>query len=64
MRDDHKSGIEKDQNNRSFLSVYVKGYQYDGSGNWTEKHVKWLRSLKPVGLYKEILDEYLLTYKL
>ena len=31
-------------------------------GNWTAKHVKWLRSLKPTGLYKEILDEYLLTY--
>ena len=24
--------------------------------------MKWLRSLKPAGLYKEILDEYLLTY--
>ena len=39
-----------------------QGYQYDGSGNWTAKHVKWLRSLKTEGLYKEILDEYLLTY--
>ena len=25
-------------------------------------HIKWLKSLKPEALYKEILDEYLLTY--
>ncbi|MFC5631569.1 transposase, partial [Streptococcus caledonicus] len=30
---------------------------------WTQKHVKWLQSLQPVGLYAEILTEYLLSYE-
>ena len=61
MRDDHKAELKKIK--QQILSFCLRqGYQYDGSGNWTAKHVKWLRSLKPTGLYKEILDEYLLTY--
>ena len=61
MRDDHKAELKKIK--QQILSFCLRqGYQYDGSGNWTAKHVKWLRSLKPAGLYKEILDEYLLTY--
>ena len=61
MRDDHKAELKKIK--QQILSFCLRqGYQYDGSGNWTAKHVKWLRSLKTEGLYKEILDEYLLTY--
>ncbi len=61
MRDDHKAELKKIK--QQILSFCLRqGYQYDGSGNWTAKHVKWLRSLEPAGLYKEILDEYLLTY--
>ena len=61
MRDDHKAELKKIK--QQILAFCLRqGYQYDGSGNWTAKHVKWLRSLKPAGLYKEILDEYLLTY--
>lgn len=61
MRDDHKAELKKIK--QQILAFCLRqGYQYDGSGNWTAKHVKWLRSLKTEGLYKEILDEYLLTY--
>ena len=38
-------------------------YRYDGKSHWTAAHLKWLRSLTPEALYKEILDEYLLTYQ-
>ncbi|MFX3979239.1 IS110 family transposase, partial [Streptococcus suis] len=35
----------------------------EASSNWTQKHVRWLRSLNPDGHYAEILTEYLLTYE-
>ena len=48
MRDDHKAELKKIK--QQILSFCLRqGYQYDGSGNWTAKHVKWLRSLKPAG---------------
>ena len=34
----------------------------DGNSHWTAAHINWLKSLTPEALYKEILDEYLLTY--
>ena len=38
-------------------------YCYDATSNhWTQAHLKWLRALKPEGLYEEVLKEYLLTY--
>jgi transposase len=38
-------------------------YRFDGTANhWTQAHLRWLKSLKPKGLYAEILQEYLLTY--
>ena len=48
------------------LMEFVKDNQIPcpdcGKSNWTDIHLKWLRSLKPEALYKEILDEYLMTY--
>ncbi len=38
-------------------------YRYDGKSHWTAAHLKWLKALTPEALYKEILDEYLLTYQ-
>ena len=38
-------------------------YRYDGNSHWTAAHLKWLKALTPEALYKEILDEYLLTYQ-
>lgn len=38
-------------------------YRYDvGKTNWTQTHLRWLKSLKPDGLYAEILAEYLGTF--
>ena len=34
-------------------------YRYDATkSHWTQAHLKWLRSLKPEGLYQEVLAEY------
>ncbi len=62
MRCDHKAALKKVK--QQILSFCMRhNYRYeDGSNNWTEKHLKWLRNLKPDGLYGEILQEYLLTY--
>jgi transposase len=61
MRDDHKIALKKVK--QQILAFCLRhGYRYDGNSNWTAAHIKWLRSLQPEALYKEILDEYLLTY--
>jgi transposase len=62
MRCDHKLALKKVK--QQILAFCLRhNYRYeDGSNHWTEKHLKWLRSLKPDGLYGEILQEYLLTY--
>ena len=61
MRDDHKLALKKvKQQIQAFCLRH--GYRYNGNSHWTDKHLHWLRSLNPEGLYKEILDEYLLTY--
>ena len=62
MRCDHKTALKKVK--QQILAFCLRhNYRYeDGSNHWTDKHLKWLRSLKPEGLYGEILQEYLLTY--
>ena len=50
----------KDEETKEFLR---HNYRYDRNSHWTAAHLKWLRSLTPEALYKEILDEYLLTYQ-
>ena len=62
MRDDHKLALKKIK--QQILSFCLRhGYSYTGgSQNWTKTHLKWLRELKPGGMYQEILEEYLLTY--
>ena len=62
MRNDHKLALKKVK--QQILSFCLRhGYRYeDGSSYWTESHLKWLRRLKPEGLYNEIFQEYLLTY--
>lgn len=38
-------------------------FRFEGTNNhWTQAHLKWLKSLKLEGLYKKILEEYLLTF--
>ena len=62
MRDDHKLALKKVK--QQILSFCLRhNYRFDDTTNhWTQAHLKWLRSLKPEGLYAEILQEYLLTY--
>ena len=62
MRDDHKLALKKVK--QQILSFCLRhNYRFDGTTNhWTQAHLKWLRALKPEGLYQEILAEYLLTY--
>jgi transposase len=61
MRDDHKLALKKVK--QQILAFCLRhDYRYDGKSHWTAAHIKWLRSLQPEALYKEILDEYLLTY--
>lgn len=62
MRDDHKLALKKIK--QQILAFCLRhSYRYDGKSHWTAAHLKWLRSLTPEALYKEILDEYLLTYQ-
>ena len=62
MRDDHKLALKKVK--QQILSFCLRhNYRFEGtSHHWTQTHIKWLQSLKPEGLYREILLEYLLTF--
>ena len=62
MRDDHKLALKKIK--QQIMTFCLRhNYRYDGSSHWTASHLKWLRSLNPEALYREILNEYLLTYQ-
>ena len=62
MRDDHKLALKKVK--QQILAFCLRhNYCYDGNSYWTAAHLEWLKSLTPEVLYKEILDEYLLTYQ-
>ncbi len=62
MRTDHKLALKKIK--QQILAFCLRhNYRYEGGRNhWTQTHIKWLKALRPDGLYKEILDEYLLTF--
>ena len=62
MRNDHKIALKKVKQQISAFCLR-HGYRYDATVNqWTQAHLKWLRALKPEGLYRDILMEYLSTY--
>ena len=61
MRNDHKLALKKIK--QQILAFCLRhGYRYDNNHHWTRSHMQWLRALNPEGLYKEILEEYLITY--
>ena len=62
MRNDHKQALKKIK--QQILSFCLRhNYRYlNGNKHWSQAHLRWLRELKPEGLYQEILEEYLLTY--
>ena len=62
MRDDHKLALKKIK--QQILAFCLRrGFSYTGGSHyWTTTHLTWLRNLKMDSLYKEILNEYLITY--
>ena len=61
MRDDHKLALKKVK--QQILAFCLRhNYRYPGGNTWTQAHLRWLKGLNPGSLYREILDEYLLTY--
>lgn len=62
MREDKKKELRRvKQQICAFTNRH--GYHYtEGKNYWTQKHLKWLKSLPMEGIYKETLDEYLLSY--
>ena len=62
MRQDHKLALKKIK--QQILAFCLRhNYRYDTTkSHWTQTHLSWLHSLKPEGLYQEILTEYLTTY--
>ena len=61
MRADHKLALKKVK--QQILSFCLRhGFHYDGTkNNWTQQHIVWLRTLEMDDMYRETLDEYLLT---
>lgn len=60
MRSDHKLALKKIKQQISSFCLR-HNLRYDGRSSWTAAHLRWLKALKPEGLYEEILKEYLLT---
>ena len=61
MRDDHKMALKKVK--QQILAFCLRhNYHYDKQTHWTTVHLKWLKDIDCEPLYKEILNEYLLSY--
>ena len=60
MRADHKLALKKVKQQISAFCLR-HNLRYEGKSHWTAAHIRWLKSLKPDGLYDETLKEYLLT---
>ena len=58
MRQDHKIALKKVK--QQILALCLRhNYQYSATKNhWTQAHLQWLRSLKPDGLYQDILCQH------
>lgn len=63
MRQDHKLALKKIK--QQILSFCLRhNLRFNGtSSNWTAAHLKWLRDVEISEMYREILNEYLLTYQ-
>ena len=61
MRDDHKLALKKIKQQINAFCLR-NGYKYS-AGKWTTAHIKWLNELDFSELEKEVLDEYLVTYR-
>lgn len=63
MRDDHKLELKR-------IKLQISGFCLrhgfiftEGKSYWTQKHMAWLEKLEMDAMLREVLDEYLLTYK-
>ena len=63
LRDDHNLALKRIK--QQILSYCLRhGHRFmNGKNYWTQKHLKWLKELEMNEGYKEILDEYLLTFQ-
>lgn len=63
MRDDHK--LELKRIKQQILGFCLRhGFIFtEGKSYWTLKHMAWLEKLTMEKMLREVLDEYLLTYK-
>jgi len=61
MRDDQKKALKIIK--QQILALVLRhGYRFEeGKNYWTQKHVKWLKSLNLGGILQEGLEEYLVT---
>jgi len=63
MRDDQKKALKIIK--QQILALVLRhGHRFtEGRNYWTQKHVKWLKSLDLGGILQESLDEYFITYE-
>lgn len=62
MRDTNKETLKRVK--KQILSYVLRlGFNFDGKSYWTIKHMNWLKSLEMDSLFRETLDEYMLTYE-
>ena len=63
MREDHRKQLKVIKQQICALTNR-HGFKYeDGKNYWTQKHLKWLKSLPIEGVLKETFDAYLLSYE-
>ena len=62
MRCDHKLALKKVK--QQILAFCLRhGFRFsDTNQHWTQAHLRWLRALRPDGLYREVLEEYMITF--
>ena len=60
MRDDHKIALKKIK--QQICAFCLRHDCYFEKSKWTSVHLAWLNKLELSSAYREILDEYLLSY--
>lgn len=63
MREDHRRYLKANKQQIVAFCHRHGHYFTEGSNYWTQKHMKWLKSLPLTGYLKETLEGYLLTYE-
>ena len=61
MRNDHRLALKKVKQQINAFCIR-HGHHYEGT-KWTLAHLRWLKQLELKGLYRETLEEYMVTYE-